>query len=174
MTATDIATLATAAFAAVAAGASWATVAQTRKERRAARIPEMSIEVMGRNGYAHAHLSNHGCAVRAVQFALFADGQLTFGTPQPSPMFQPGEHRLMQTGIAITRDSKAVGYVSCYEITGRDVYVWWSDGTHRKYRVSDHPTEQVSPSDLLAVILGYKIDVRAVRAVRHDRVPDVA
>jgi hypothetical protein len=150
----DVAAVASAALAAVAASASWASVFQNRRDRIEATKPAMTIDLItdGQTGHVQVHLTNGGGGTaRGVEFAAAAPatGQMVFGVPHPAPLFRSGESRLIETGINCDPTLELVGFVSCYDNTGKHLSVWWPNGEHHTYRIGvDAPNRQ----ELMAVV----------------------
>lgn len=46
-------------------------------------------------------------------------------------------------------EPESFGFVSCYEVTGRVLHVWWTTGKSRVYHVTDRPEERVTPQQLM-------------------------
>jgi hypothetical protein len=84
-----------------------------------------------------------------VEFAVAARGQMSFGHPHPSPVFQPGEGRVVETGVQATMDDEVIGYVACYDITGRYLYAFWPSGRRRVYDIKRLRPDKVSPATLM-------------------------
>lgn len=168
LSATDIATLATAGFAAVAAGASWVSVRQTRQERIAAQTPLMSIDISTPLGSSEVrvHITNHGPAVRGVEFAVAVDGQMCWSPTDP-PTFGPGESRILVPALNHVSDAEPVGFVSCYDVSGGVLHVWYPNGASRIYRSRDRPDERPTRADLMKVVASPDFDIRAMKLVRY-------
>ena len=171
MSTADIALVATAALAAIAAGASWASVFQNRKERIAASMPLMTIDVMvvADTETVRVHLTNSGGGVaRGVEFSVSAPevGLIAYGVSHPTPTFRPGESRLIDTAIHANRDNELIGFVSCYDATGEHLKAWWPNGDHRDYRIG---RDRVSPS-LLMQVAKPGFDIAQMTPVRYTTV----
>ena len=168
LTATDVATLATAAFAAIAAGASWVTVLQARRERVAAQTPLMSIDITTPLGSPEVRvtITNHGPAVRGVEFAIAVDGQMCFSPTDP-PTFAPGESRRLLPAINHVSDAEPFGFVSCYDISGGVLHVWWPNGASRLYHSRDRPDERPSRADLISTVAPSGFDISTTTLVGY-------
>jgi hypothetical protein len=166
----DIATLVTAGFAAVAAGASWASVAQTRRDRIEAQTPMMSIDVVLPPDAAQViiQIINHGPAARQVEFAVATDGQWTH-TVTEKPTFAPGEMREYDSGIHRQTLRDPAAFVSCYDLTGGILHVWYPNGDHLVYRPRERPDERPSRAAMMQhVAPGF--DPSGMHAVRPVRI----
>lgn len=147
------------------------SVLQTRRERISAATPSMSIDVITPLGSqeVRVQITNHGPAARGVEFAVAVDGQMAYGHPPPSPSFMQGETRTLLTGIRHLSDTDPVGFVSCYELTGSILHVWWPSGEHRSYHARDRPNERPSRVELMQQVApGF--DISQVTLVRYQRV----
>jgi hypothetical protein len=149
----DIGTIASAGAAAIAAGASWVSVLQSRKERITARTPLMSIDFVTplRSDIVRVHITNHGAAARGVEFAVAVDGQMCWSVTDP-PTFLPGETRTMLPAINHVSDIDPIGFVSCYDVAGGVLRVWYPTGESQVYRARDRPDERPSRAVLMRVV----------------------
>lgn len=111
----------------------------------------MSIDVIAAIGTheVRVEITNHGPAARGVELAVAVGGQHTFGHPPPSPSFQPSEKRVLGTAIQHVSETDPFGFVSCYDISGRTLHVWWPTGEHRTYRPPDSPADRLSRQELM-------------------------
>jgi hypothetical protein len=140
MDAADWTAVGSTAFAAVAAGASWATVLQTRRERIAALKPNLHYEVIyltGPQRCVQLSISNNGGAAKNVYFCVITGNEVTYGFPQPTAFFKPGEGRLINTDLTSPESlmAQADSFVACHDASGARLYLFTTDKAPRVFRL---------------------------------------
>jgi hypothetical protein len=131
------ATVASAALASVAAMAAWASVWQNRRERVAAAVPGLDLEVqqgLG-TGKITLHISNNGGAAKKVRFIVIEGGEFVYGHPAPTAVFRPGESRLITTSLKTSGGKTARGFVAGFDMSGARFYAWTVTGKRLDYRM---------------------------------------
>jgi len=134
------AAVASAALAAFAAGASWASVWQNRRERLAAATPELHFEVIyltGEEPKVRLSIANNGGAAKNVYFCIVIGSEVSYGHPQPTAFFRPGESRIVGTQLtpppSLSEKPKAM--VACHDTPGSRLYVFTQDKPVLTYRL---------------------------------------
>jgi hypothetical protein len=172
VTAADVATLATAAFAAVAAGASWASVLQTRRERLAARTPDLHLEVMEAIGptgsVIQIQIINSGGLAKLVRFGVVQGREFAFGHPPPSPTFRSGESRILETALTPVTPKTVAAYVACFDAERERFYFWPHGGRRQVFRVAD--LERDFTNDSLMRQLQPDFDIQRAKMVLYKTI----
>jgi hypothetical protein len=94
------------------------------------------------------------------------DGQMCF-SPTDSTTFAPGEIRRLLPAINHVSDAEPFGFVSCYDVSGGVLHVWWPSGASRVYRSRDRPSERPSRADLMNVVALSGFDMSTMTLVRY-------
>jgi len=161
-----------AGFAAIAACASWASVWQNRRDRIAARTPDLHIEVqrMLGSGIIRLHVSNHGGAAKKVRFLVIEGGDVAYGHPAPTATFQSGESRLIETGLSASGQKTVRGFVAYCDMSGQRYYACTVSGGKMSFRLKGWRRDRKISDQVLAKKLYPDFDVSNMTPQEYDTI----
>ena len=88
------------------------------------------MQTIGRNISAiRVQIVNSGGLAKRVRFAVVQDNQVAYGHPHPTPTFQPGESRIIETALTPASGREVAAYIACWDTADQRFYFWPRGGS---------------------------------------------
>lgn len=155
----------------MAAAASWASVWQNRRERIAARTPELHLEVQQALGTRaiSLHITNNGGTAKQVRFFVMDGKQLIYGHPAPTALFRAGESRLLTTNAHASGQKTVKGFVGAKDMSGRYFYIWTVTGHRQAYRMRGwRRARDVSDKAIIDELYPGEFDIKSMQHMPYE------